>query len=330
MDDHRFIPSHDPMLPEPLRQLAAPVRGLWWAGERAALGRGIRIGIVGSRQPRVDSEHHARTIARDAGRMGLTVVSGLAIGIDGVAHRAALAGGGDTIAVLAGGLAHVHPTRHRDLARQIAGSSHARGVRAGAFAGARGAVVTEYGVGEEPSYPNRFTERNRIIAALSDYLVVVQAKPRSGSMSTVRVALELGIPVGIVPSAPEDPCYGGSLELVREGADCVVDGRSLCLRLEANGVVRRGFADAVRDGAVADPDRPGEWMGAPEGAVEPSIPPGLVNHPLASMLDVPRQLDEIADLAGMTVRDARRMLLELEANGDIVFTDDGQWVSVGR
>lgn len=298
---------------------------MWAAGDPDWLRRGMRIAVVGSRSPRDDSMSHARRIARDAARAGFTVVSGLAIGIDGVAHRAALDAGGATIAVLAGGLGHVHPRRHVQLAQQIAGNRSPGGVVAGAAdQQAHGVVVSEFSAGAEPPAPWQFRVRNRIIAALSDYVVVVQAQPQSGSMHTAHAALELGIPVGIVPSAPADSCYGGSIDLVRDGADCVVDGRSLFARLEAHRLVERGFAAAIAAGGRLDPDRRGCWVGA-DPAVDAQHPRD--DHPLASILQVPRTAEEVAHLAGCSLREVRSMLLELEDDGDAVHTDDGCWVA---
>jgi DNA processing protein len=299
----------DPRLPERLRQLTRPCRTLTCAGDPSALMHGTRIGIIGSRRPRADSEQHARRIAGDAARLGFTVVSGLAIGIDGIAHRAAIQAGGDTVAVLAGGLRHVHPARNRDLARTIAGSASQLGVVAGPGVGGRGVVVTEYGGGDDAAHAHRFLERNRIIAALSDYLVVVQAGMTSGSMVTAQHALELGVPIGIVPSAPSDREYEGSIGLVRDGADCVVDGKSLAWRLEIHGIVRPGFTRAAFDGEQT------ALIRIPE------------DHPLAAALVVPRAIEDVAEFAGLDLRDTRRLLVELEEDGLVAHRDDGLWTA---
>jgi DNA processing protein len=320
-DDHRFDTS-DPRLPTTLAHVDPPFRGAWYAGNPDELARRPRIGIVGSRHPRAEAATVARRIALDAARAGCCVVSGLAIGIDGIAHRAALDAGGATIAVLAGGLGRVQPASNRDVARAIAGSTTRTGVEPGMHVGARGLVLSEYGPDLEDALPFRFRERNRVIAALSDYVVVVQARHDSGSMLTADAALALGVPIGVVPSSPDDPTYAGATRLIRDGADAVVDGTSLFRRLEVHGIMHPGFAAAAARGAVVDPDLPGGWLGGCDGAQLP-----LFDHPLASIVQVPRTVEEIAGLAGVSLRDARHMLLELEDDGMVLHADDGTWLS---
>ena len=319
-----WIGAADPRLPERIRHVHRPCPGLWFAGDPSVLGRGLRVGIVGSRHPRAEAAAIATRIAGDVARVGGTIVSGLAIGIDGIAHEQACARGSSTIGVVAGGLASIHPRRNRAIARRIAGSATPDGVRAGAHDGALGVMVSEYGAGVEDSHAYRFQERNRIIAALSDYVVIVQATMGSGSMGTARHAIDLGVPIGIVPSAPDDECYSGGLALIHDGADAVIDGRSLFLRLELHGVMDAGFSAAAMAGAVVDPDVPGGWIGGEEyGDLQLQLP----DHPLASFVRIPRGVEEIAELAGLGLLDARRMLLDLEEDGRVVHVDDGTWIA---
>ncbi|MCW2921262.1 MAG: protecting protein DprA [Thermoleophilia bacterium] len=325
MTDIAFIDASQPALPLTLAHAEPPFRGAWFAGDLAVLSRRPRIGIIGSRRPRADAATVARRIALEAARAGCTIVSGLAIGVDGIAHRAALDAGGTTIAVLAGGLRRVQPASNRDLARVIAGSRSTTGVEPGAHVGARGLVLSEYGPGLEDAYPYRFRERNRVIAALCDYVVVVQARHDSGSMLTADAALMLGVPIGVVPSAPDDPTYAGATRLIRDGADAVVDGTSLFRRLEVHGIMHPGFAAAAARGAIVDHDLPGGWIGGDDGQQLP-----LFDHPLASIVQVPRTVEEIAGLADISLRDTRRMLLELEDDGLVLHADDGTWLTADR
>jgi DNA processing protein len=321
-----WISPADSRLPEATRHLQRPCTGLWIAGTPDVLSRGIRIGIVGSRLPRADSARFAETIAGACARAGMTVVSGLAIGIDGIAHRAALDAGGETIAVLAGGLGAIHPSRHLGLAVEIAGSRTDRGVRGGTYQGARGAVVTEYGGGTERCQSWQFQMRNRIIAALSDYVVVIQAKPKSGSIGTAVAALDIGVPVGIVPSAADDECYVGSIGLLRDGADSVIDLVSLAGRLELHGVMHTGFRLAARAGARIDPQRRGAWIDAPDSQLDPWKDDPLAE--LMQLLVVPRVLDEVAELTGMPLNETRRALMRLEGLARVQLRSDGSWVAV--
>lgn len=311
------------MLATLLEQVEPAFRGAWYAGDIGALQRRPRIGIVGARRPRAEAASIARRIASEAARAGCCIVSGLAIGIDGIAHRGALDAGGTTIAVLAGGLQRVQPASNRDLARDIAGARTEQGVMPGTHPSARGLVVSEYGLGMEDAMAYRFRERNRIIAALSDYLVVVQARHDSGSMLTADAALSLGIPIGVVPSAPDDPTYAGATRLIRDGADAVVDGASLFRRLEVHGIMHPGFAAATARGARVDPNVPGAWIGGTDRQQA-----ALFDHPLSSLVQVPRTAEEIAGLADVSIRDVRTMLLDLEDDGMVLHADDGTWVSV--
>ena len=144
-------------------------------------------------------------IAFDLARAGVTIVSGLATGVDGVAHRAALEAGGRTIAVLGSGIDVIYPGTHRDLANRIA---------------AQGAVVTDYPPGTQPDRFN-FPPRNRIISGLSRGVVVVEAPERSGALITVDFAAEQGRDAFAVPGPVHAPASAGCLRILREGATLV-------------------------------------------------------------------------------------------------------------
>lgn len=321
-----WMPASDPRLPEPVRQITTPtVQGLAFAGCVETLWEGVRVGIVGSRSAREDSLAIARRIASELAAAGVTIVSGLARGVDGAAHEAALDAGGRTIAVTASGLACTYPKQHRELALAIAGTpARGAGVAAGPSPQARGVIVTEYGTGEAPPFPNRFPRRNQVIAALSDYLVVVQAHARSGSMSTATAALELGVPIGIGPVDPGAPAFQGALSLIRDGADTVVDGRSVAHRLELHSIVAPGFARGFDLGARIDQDG---CVVVPDAAtVDGERRRALLAHPLGSLLDIPRTEDDLAELAGLDLRAVRRLLVDLEASSLARVTSDGQWV----
>ncbi|MEZ4256134.1 MAG: DNA-processing protein DprA [Polyangiales bacterium] len=161
------------------------------------------LGIVGTRHADEDAMEFARGLAADAVRMGAWVVSGGARGIDAAAHRGALDAGGSTLVVSPSGFDELYPPQHRRLFATIAASA--------------GGIVTECD-DAVPPVRARFLARNRIIAAWSDALVVVQAPVRSGALSTARFAKELGVPVFAAPAAPWDPRGAGCLLLLRAGA----------------------------------------------------------------------------------------------------------------
>lgn len=162
-----------------------------------------RIGVVGSR----NVSPYGRTITAKltgelAGR-GIVIVSGLALGVDSLAHKAALDAGGKTIAVLPTGLDRIYPTSHHQLAQQIIRQD--------------GLLITEYPAGTKP-LRHHFIARNRIIAALSEGLLITEAAIASGSLHTARFALELGIPVFAVPGPITSPTSEGTNNLIKAGA----------------------------------------------------------------------------------------------------------------
>lgn len=163
------------------------------------------VGIVGSRHCTAYGRKMAERLAAGLVRAGFTVISGLARGIDGAAHRAALDADGRTIAVLAGGLSRIYPPEHAGLADEVAG---------------RGALVTETPMTVQPQ-PGMFPARNRIISGLSRAVVIVEAGERSGALITATHAAEQGREVFVVPGQADSPASAGCLELIRKGARMV-------------------------------------------------------------------------------------------------------------
>jgi DNA processing protein len=160
------------------------------------------VAIVGARSCSPYGAQVARELARDLATAGVVVVSGLARGIDGEAHRGALAAGGITVAVLGCGIDRDYPRSHTELARRIAED---------------GLIVSEYPPGVEPA-PWRFPARNRIVAGLSLTTVVVEARERSGALITADFALELGRDVFAVPGEITSALSAGANDLLRQGA----------------------------------------------------------------------------------------------------------------
>jgi DNA processing protein len=170
---------------------------------RGVLGERRRVAVVGTRKPSEYGEDLARSIAAGLARGGVSVVSGGALGIDGVVHRAALDAGGHTIAVFGTGVDVFHPASHRTLFERILGAG--------------GALVSELPDGT-PGYPGNFPRRNRIISGLSEAVVVVQASAKSGALITADWARAQGVPVFAVPGDVRDPLSAGPLALLRAGA----------------------------------------------------------------------------------------------------------------
>jgi DNA processing protein len=194
----------DPGYPQLLLQTADPPLLLYAMG-RADLLANACIAVVGSRNPTPQGAENARAFARTLGDAGLTVVSGLAMGIDAAAHEGALDAAGSTIAVVGTGLDVVYPKRNLALARRIA---------------QQGLVLSEYPLGM-PSLPANFPRRNRIIAGLSRGTLVVEAALGSGSLITARLAVEAGREVFAIPGSIHSPQSRGCHALIKQGAKLV-------------------------------------------------------------------------------------------------------------
>jgi len=198
----------EPGYPHALAQLEAPPPLLYVRGRLDTLSADM-VAVIGSRQCSAAGLTMAQTLAAGLGAAGFIVASGLARGIDGAAHRAALSTG--TVGVLAGGIDHVYPPENRDLFEAIPASG--------------GAIVTEMPPGYEPRAQD-FPRRNRIISGIARGVVVVEANHRSGSLITARLAGEQGREVFAVPGHPLDPRAEGTNRLIKEGATlitCVAD-----------------------------------------------------------------------------------------------------------
>ncbi|WP_306117911.1 MULTISPECIES: DNA-processing protein DprA [unclassified Roseitalea] len=250
-------------------------------GEPAALHRPA-ISIVGSRNASMAGLTMARRLAGDLGAGGHVIVSGLARGIDGAAHEAALATG--TIAVLAGGIDRPYPPQNAQLLDRIA-------------SGGAGCAVTEMPLGWEPRARD-FPRRNRIIAGLSLGLVVVEAAARSGSLISARLAGEMGRIVMAVPGSPLDPRAHGTNMLIRDGATLVTGAAD----------VREALAPL--DGAPAPPE--------PRSALEPegtmTVPPDDdARARLVSLLGpTPTAVDDLIAETGLSASQVFLIVLELD------------------
>ncbi|MEX2645683.1 MAG: DNA-processing protein DprA [Gaiellaceae bacterium] len=199
----RFLGRSDPSFPPQLRAIHDPPVGLFLRGAAATeLLTRPAAAIVGARACSPYGGQVARSLGRELAAAGLVVVSGLARGVDGAAHRGALEADGLTVAVLGCGIDRDYPASHRDVARGIA---------------ELGLIVSEYAPGVEPA-PWRFPARNRIIAGLSAATIVVEARERSGALITADLALEEGREVFAVPGEITSSLSHGTNALLRTGA----------------------------------------------------------------------------------------------------------------
>lgn len=212
-----LITLGDPRYPPSLLQTADPPLLLYAQG-RWELLQAQSLAIVGSRNPTPQGRENAHAFAAHFSRAGLTIVSGLALGIDGAAHAGALEGPASTIAVVATGLEEVYPRRHRDLAHRIA---------------RHGLLISEYAPGTPPLAEN-FPVRNRIIAGLTRGTLVVEAALQSGSLITARLAVEAGRDVFAVPGSIHSPQSRGCHALIKQGAKLVDRAEDVLEELQAS------------------------------------------------------------------------------------------------
>ncbi len=225
--------------PKKLLDISSPPKQLYVLGDLTD-GNSYKIAVVGTRKPTKYGRYVTETLVGELARFGVTIVSGLALGIDGLAHRATLEAKGKTIAVMPCGLDKIYPASHRGLAKEIL-STH-------------GALVSEYEEGMPPLVQN-FPARNRIVSGLADGVLVIEAAARSGTSITAGFALEQGKTVMAVPGNINSPMSVGTNNLIRTGAfpvSSVTDILNACglEDLQADKTNARG--DSASEQAILD------------------------------------------------------------------------------
>ncbi len=258
----RRLRRRRPGYPQRLCELHDPPAELFTVGAREDLlaWDGPVVAIVGSRRAADASLRLAEVLAAEAAEAGALVVSGLALGVDAAAHRGALAAGGPTVAVLGCGADVAYPRTNRAVYERI--------VR-------EGLVVSEYPPGTEPA-PWRFPARNRLIAALADAVVVVEARVRSGALITADHALDLGRDVLAVPGWPGFSGAGGTNGLLKAGAGLIEGPEDLLgwLGLEPRRRPSVAEGDPVLDALRVDagfPDQLAVRLGMPPAAISAAL-----------------------------------------------------------
>jgi DNA processing protein len=231
---HWVITLADEIYPRLLLEITDPPPLLYARGRVELLQRAA-LAIVGSRNATLQGEANAQTLARALSEAGLTVVSGLALGIDTAAHRGGLAGPGSTIAVLGTGIDVVYPQRNTQLAAEIA---------------ERGLLVSEFPLGTAPAGQN-FPRRNRLISGLARGCLVVEAALASGSLITARAAADQGREVFAMPGSIHSPLAKGCHALIKSGAKLVESAEDVLAEL--SGFRASGYASTTKE-VTATPD----------------------------------------------------------------------------
>ncbi len=276
---HHLLVWSDSDYPALLREIPDPPLVLYVHGDRALLAR-AQVAVVGSRNPTPLGAQNAAAFARALANVGLTITSGLALGIDAAAHRGALEAGGTTIAVAGTGLDRVYPARHRSLAHAIV---------------EHGALVSEFPIGT-PARAGNFPVRNRIISGLSLGVLVVEAALRSGSLITARLGDEQGREVFALPGSIHSPLARGCHALIRQGAKLVETAEHV---LEELGPL----AQLVQLASATE---------------TPSTPPVLapLERQVIDCLSYdPTHVDTLIDRSGLTADIISSILLQLELRG---------------
>jgi DNA processing protein len=288
-----LTPDH-PHYPPQLATLAAPPPVLYVRGDVALLTE-PQLAIVGSRNPTPGGLDTSRGFARYLAGLGLTITSGMAVGIDGAAHAGALESG-RTIAVLGTGPDRVYPAAHRSLARRIAEV---------------GALVTEFAPGAGP-HASHFPRRNRLISGLSLGTLVIEAAPRSGSLITARYAADQGREVFAIPGSIHNPLARGCHELIRQGAK-LVDSAPQVLE-ELSPQLRRFLVEmpAASDDLVDSPSRASD--------IDPDY-----RLLLDCMGHDPLAPDELIARSGLSAQAVSSMLLLLELQGHVSSHPGGRY-----
>ena len=297
---HHLLTIDGDDFPMLLREIGAAPAALFVDGDPTLLWS-AQIAVVGARNASVAGLANAKAFARAFAASGFSVTSGLAEGVDGVAHTAALDAGGKTVAVLGTGIDLVYPRRHSGLAARIVGN---------------GALVSEFPPGTV-GRPSHFPRRNRIISGLSLGTLVVEAGLRSGSLTTARHAAEQGREVFALPGSIHNPLAHGCHRLIRDGAKLVETAQEVIEDLHAIGGL---LASGLRERLAVDepPASAGRDSHAPPRACDPAYA-----RLLAALEETPAALDDLVERTRMAPAALSTMLLMLELDGVVVAAGGG-------
>ena len=279
--DARMVSIDEPEYPEALRQMHDPPPVLFVRG-KLTVGDEMALAVVGTRKAGEYGLHAARMLSYHVAASGVTIISGLALGIDAQAHWGAINAKGRTVAVLGSGLDAPGPAANRELADGIADN---------------GAIVTEFPPQVAP-HPGNFPRRNRIIAGLSTAILVVESPKKSGSLITVKYALEQGKEVLVVPGRIDDPNFEGSHQLIREGAKPV---------FHATDILEIAVPEAARRMETTEPF----VVEVSSRKAKEKLPADLARV-YGEVGVEPIDVDAVARKAGLTSAEVLSILLELE------------------
>ncbi|HLX03284.1 MAG TPA: DNA-processing protein DprA [Trinickia sp.] len=309
----------DPAYPPALLTMPDPPPLLYVKG-RMELLHAKSVAIVGSRNATPQGLEDTTRFAQALSDAGLTVVSGLAQGIDGAAHRGALAGRGSTIAVIGTGADIVYPAKHHALAHQIA---------------AEGVILSEWPLGT-PARSAHFPQRNRLIAGLSSGVLIVEAALRSGSLITARLANEMGRDVFAIPGSIHAPLSRGCHRIIKEGAKLVETAEDvleeLGVRVAAESTLPAASPGARPKRRTTAATTGGQSIPAPT-ETRSTLPPPLdaqAERLLAALGHSPATFDALAARTEMENATLQSTLLQLELAGRLTALPGGRFARIER
>ncbi|MDD5391876.1 MAG: DNA-processing protein DprA [Thiothrix sp.] len=304
-DQHHILVPEDPHYPALLKRIRTAPPLLFVLGNPELLND-PQIAMVGSRNPTQGGKENARAFAAHFAANGLTVTSGLAVGIDAHSHEAALEAGGNTFAVVANGLDIMYPLRNRSLAARIV---------------AQGAIVSEFPIGTA-AHPQHFPRRNRIISGMSFGVLIVEAALQSGTLVTARHAMEQGREVFAIPGSIHNPLARGCHHLIRQGAKLVETATDILEEIapQLNVWLQQDKATPPAQGQLA------------LGAVA-SLPLDEIDPEYAQVLDAlgyeALPIDQIILNTGLTAEAVSSILLMLELQGFVAACGGGHYMRMG-
>ena len=311
--DCRLMLLSDEDFPLMLTEGITPPPVLFLRGNTALLQRPA-VAVVGSRHATPQALRIARDFGEAISEQEIAVVSGMAAGIDAAAHQGALAGAGGTIAVWGTGIDRIYPPANKNLAYQIA---------------ERGLIVSEFPLDTRPLAGN-FPRRNRIIAALAQAVLVVEAAPESGSLITAKLAAEMGREVMAVPGSIDNPHSKGCHKLIKEGAklvECLDDILQECPQLLQKAPLSSYSIYKERtESSAADATEPLQTAERPSETMDESGKDEL----LAAMGYDPVHPDSLAQSLGLPAADVYARLLELELDGQIAAMTGGRYQRIKK
>ncbi len=290
-DNAHLVTLADSTYPQKFLEISNPPAVLYAIGNLNWLNHPA-IAMVGSRSATPQGEKNAEEFAKSLCDNGLCVVSGMALGIDGAAHRGALKANGATIAVVGTGLDIVYPARHRDLAHKIA---------------ERGLILSEFPLGT-PSKAQNFPRRNRLISGLSLGCLVVEANIESGSLITARLATEQGREVFAIPGSIHSPVTKGCHQLIKQGAKLVESVQDILEEINWQ-TLKNNLPSISPSGLMAD---------SSTNASEPNTVLGLMGFD-------PVNFEQIRNSSGLTTEALSSMLMLLELENKITSFAGGNY-----